>query len=257
MTIGQFLRPYAAKAIIEHEFDTDHLNIWITFRFPMDQTVKPANALWICEVDEVEEAVTDSAWQDEFTMRLTVDDIGSIPDRVTLEYEGPDVTLKTTWAKQWEPWGKILSSDSSLLPFGAFSGNEINWQQVAAEDVWYPISDVGITANHEHKMAFQNNQEFKIAVSGFYQTHYYVSVESSIAQKHVLTAFLVNGTDQGLGKTHHLFRQANEEESWGAPGIFNLAVDDVISVGISTTDAGNPTLTVNHVGLIITEIGKT
>lgn len=254
---NQFLKPYAAKAIVQHEFDTDHLNIWITFRFPMDQTVKPANALWICEVDDVQEDVTDSAWQDEFTMLLTVGGIPSIPDRVTLQYNGPDINLKTTWAKQWEPWGKILSFDGSLLPFGAFSGNEIAWQQAAAVDVWYPVSDAGITAQHEHKMSFQNNQEMKIDVSGFYECHYSISVETSIAQKHVLATFLVNGTEQDLGTQHQHFRQANEEESFGAPGIFNLAVDDVISVGVSTTDAGNPTLTVDHITFIIKEIGKT
>jgi len=101
--------PYAAKAIIEHEFNTDHLNIFMTFRFPMAQSVKPANAKWICEVNEVVKAVTASAWQDEWTMLLTVDNIPTRPSRVTLEYDGPDENLKTTWEKQWEPWGPIVS----------------------------------------------------------------------------------------------------------------------------------------------------
>ena len=78
-------------------------------------------------------------------MLLTVDAIGSIPDRVTLEYDGPDENLKTTWAKQWEPWAKILSSDSSLLPYGSFKGNEIDWQQAAAQDIFYTISDADIS----------------------------------------------------------------------------------------------------------------
>lgn len=102
-------RPYAAKAVIEHEFDTDHLNIFVTFRFAMDQTTKPANVLWICEVDDIVKAVTDSAWQDAWTMLLTVPDIAVLPDRVTLEYDGPDENLKITWDKQWEPWGPIVS----------------------------------------------------------------------------------------------------------------------------------------------------
>lgn len=102
-------RPYAAKAIVEHHFDIDHLDLYVTFRFPMNQTVKPVNAKWIVEVDEVEEAVTASAWQDEFTMLLTVADIPVLPEKVTLEYDGPDENLKTTWAKQWEPWAAIVS----------------------------------------------------------------------------------------------------------------------------------------------------
>lgn len=253
---GRNLRPYAAKAIVEHEFDTDHLNIWVVFRFTMDQTVKPANGLWLCEVEEVEKAVTVSAWQDEWTMLLTVDNIASIPDRVTLEYDGPDINLKTTWDKQWEPWGPILSSDATLLPYGSFKGNEINWQQAAAVNVWYTISDADITVGTTHKMTFQNNQELLIAVAGFYLLNYYISVECSIAGKHILTAPEVDGVELPMGKTHHEFGRANEEESWAATAIINLTVGRKVSIGISTSDAGNPTLTVNHIGLTLIEIGK-
>ena len=102
-------RPYAAKAIIEHEFDTDHLNIFVTFRFPMNQTVKPDHDKWICEVDDIAKDVTASAWQDAYTLLLTVAGIVVLPDRVTLEYAGPSEQLKITWDKQWEPWGPIVS----------------------------------------------------------------------------------------------------------------------------------------------------
>ena len=103
------IRPYAAKAFIEHEFDADHLNIFVTFRFTMDQAVKPDNDLWLCEVDDVAKEVTVSAWQDAWTLLLTVPDVVILPDRVTLEYAGPDKNLRITWLKQWEPWGPIVS----------------------------------------------------------------------------------------------------------------------------------------------------
>ncbi len=104
-----WLRPYAAKAIIEHEFDTDHLNVYVTFRFSMDETVKPPDELWLVEADDVLKPVSASAWQDAWTLLLTVPDIVVNPDRVTLEYDGPDENLKITWDKQWEPWGPIVS----------------------------------------------------------------------------------------------------------------------------------------------------
>ncbi|MCK5602355.1 hypothetical protein KAR91_10810 [Candidatus Pacearchaeota archaeon] len=104
-----WLRPYAAKAFIEHEFDVDQLNIFVTFRFTMDRTVKPVHGKWLCKVNDVEKNVTASAWQDAFTLLLTVADIPVLPDRVTIEYEGPDGDLRTTWFKQWEPWGPIVS----------------------------------------------------------------------------------------------------------------------------------------------------
>lgn len=114
--------PYAAKAIIEHEFDTNHLNIWVTFRFAMRiETIPPGETdpvpvmppleLWLCYVDDVEMPVTASAWQDAWTLLLTVPEVEGLPDRVLLAYDGPDEDLRIRWTKQWEPWGPILSLD--------------------------------------------------------------------------------------------------------------------------------------------------
>lgn len=103
--------PYAAKAIIQHEFDTDHLNIWVTFRFKMDQDVKPPNNYWNCIADDLNKDITVSAWQDAFTLLLTVPDIDALPDRVLLEYTKVHPDLRIVWNKQWEPWGPILSLD--------------------------------------------------------------------------------------------------------------------------------------------------
>ena len=110
MTIPTF-KPYAAKAIIEHLFDTDHLDIFVTFRFPMNETLKPDHDLWVCEVNEVEKAVTVSAWQDAWTLLLTIPDVAVLPDKVTLEFLGPTSDLSITWNKQWEPWGPIVSTE--------------------------------------------------------------------------------------------------------------------------------------------------
>lgn len=103
------LYPYAAKSFIQHEFDADHLNVFLTFRHPMNQTVKPVHGKWLCEVDDVEKAITVSAWQDAWTLLLTVPNVLTLPERVTLEYDGPSDALKTIWDKQWEPWGPIVS----------------------------------------------------------------------------------------------------------------------------------------------------
>lgn len=102
-------RPYAAKAIVEHEFEIDQLNIFVTFRFQMNQTVKPANGLWVVDVDGAAKPVTVSAWQDAYTMLLTVPNIPVRPARVTLAFDGPDENLRITWDKIWEPWGPIVS----------------------------------------------------------------------------------------------------------------------------------------------------
>lgn len=108
--------PYAFGAKVEHEFDTDHLNIWLTFRHPMDQDLKPPLALWLLEVEAVPVNITASAWQDQFTLLLTSDTVAVYPIRVTVEYNGPNSNLQTTWGKDWEPWGPILSTDIGRIP---------------------------------------------------------------------------------------------------------------------------------------------
>ncbi|GAI58643.1 unnamed protein product, partial [marine sediment metagenome] len=97
MSDGYYGWPYAAKAVIQHEFDTNHLNIWVTFRHAMDiETIPPGETepvpvmppleKWLCEVDDAEMPVTVSAWQDAWTLLLTVPEIEANPDRVLLAY---------------------------------------------------------------------------------------------------------------------------------------------------------------------------
>ncbi len=253
----QFLRPYAALAIIEHEFDVDHLNIWIVFKFAMDTDNKPANALWIVEADDVVKAVTTSAWLDEWTLLLTLDTVADIPDRVTVEYDGPDTNLKIRWGKQWEPWGPILSTGPVIVPYGSFKGNEIDWVQAAAQNVWYTISDADITEGLTFNTTFQNNQEIKVAIAGVYQVNYYLCIRSSIANKHVLSAPGINGVEQLDGRNHVEFGAPNIEVPISGSALLSLAIDDLITIEISTLDAGNPTLTVHHIGLTLVKIEGT
>jgi len=154
-----WLRPYAAKAIIEHEFDADHLNVYVTFRFAMETTddplaepvvhdVMPPLELWLCEVDDVAKATTASAWQDAWTLLLTVPDIAVYPDRVTLEYDGPNENLRITWDKQWEPWGPILSTDIGRMPGFIDRGDPADYDY-AKEDLtidgdWHDMDLSGI-----------------------------------------------------------------------------------------------------------------
>lgn len=135
--------PYAYGAKIEHEFDTDHLNIWLTFRHPMDQDLKPPLALWLLEADDVSVDITDSAWQDEFTLLLTSDTIVSYPERVLLEYNGPNSNLQTTWGKDWEPWGPILSTDIGKRDAYVHRGDPNDWDFDTADftidDNWHEL----------------------------------------------------------------------------------------------------------------------
>lgn len=103
--------PYAAKAKIEHEFDTDHLNIWLTFQHRMRIKATPATTLFTAILDNVDYVIASAVWQDRYTLLLVVNSVASDPARLLVKYEGPTQNLETAWRKQWEPWGPILSLD--------------------------------------------------------------------------------------------------------------------------------------------------
>jgi len=131
--------PYAAKAIVQHEWIPNFLYVWVTFKYPMDQTVIPGTALWSCIVDGVLKLTGSPIWQDEFTLRLTVVPVPALPDRVTLEYLGPSADLRTTWGKQWEPWGPILSYRAMGAPY---SGTKTHSALGPTDNV--DVADIGI-----------------------------------------------------------------------------------------------------------------
>lgn len=110
--------PYAALAVVQWLHTAPSLFLWVVFRHPMDQTVKPPLAKWIVSVDGVPKTPASSSWVDEWTLLLTVAAIPAIPADVTLEYAGPDDNLRTTWQKQWEPWGAIVATSFELIPPG-------------------------------------------------------------------------------------------------------------------------------------------
>lgn len=124
------LHPYAAKAIIEHDQAGITLTVWLTFKFPMDQSVKPLHAKWMFTIDGVPKIPNTSVWLDTFTLQLTVVPTFALPTTVLLKYDGPDPLLRTTWLKQWEPWGNIESvyivASRGATTIGGFASRLIN-----------------------------------------------------------------------------------------------------------------------------------
>jgi hypothetical protein len=108
--------PYAYVQQINHVFDTNHLNIYVTFRHQMQRSIVPQadppvydwypiTERWLLEADEVPIDILSSEWLDEFTLLLTSDVVASEPTGVTLAYVGPDEKLCYNWGKQIEPFG--------------------------------------------------------------------------------------------------------------------------------------------------------
>ncbi len=131
--------PYAATAIVQWEWIASPVFVWVTFKYPMDQTVKPTHAHWKFVVDGFARPTVFSEWQDEFTILLKVSFVAALPDRVTLEYDGPDPNLRTTWGKQWEPWGPILGYRAMGSPY---SGTKTHSAAGPTDNV--DVADIGI-----------------------------------------------------------------------------------------------------------------
>jgi len=131
--------PYAATAIVQWEWLGDYMFIWVTFKYPMNQTVKPADAKWKVEINFIAQPVQLSEWVDEFTIKLLIIYITELPNRVTVEYDGPDPLLRTTWDKQWEPWGPILGYRAMGSPW---SGTRTHSAVGPTDNV--DVADIGI-----------------------------------------------------------------------------------------------------------------
>lgn len=114
--------PYAAKAVIQHDFDAAHLYIYLTFNYVMNQLLKPSLTKWHVFAATIEQTVSSTIWLDAYTLQLICPPIIGGNPRIECSYDGPGPTvwnpgdpsretLETTFAKQWEPWIKILSLD--------------------------------------------------------------------------------------------------------------------------------------------------
>lgn len=121
--------PYAALAVCQWLYTTPSLFVYVVFRHPMDQTVKPPHAKWIVVVDGVPKTPAASAWIDDWTLLLTITLDGVLPTSVTVEYDGPDENLITTWGKQWEPWGAIVATSFEVIPYGVI----VMWPHAIAD----------------------------------------------------------------------------------------------------------------------------
>jgi hypothetical protein len=116
--------PYAAKALVEHRWEPSRLDIWLTFALPMNQNVMPDLSLWHVYLDSVLTSISSVSWLDMFTLKISIESVETEPMEVEVSYLGPEAVgydphdptrknLETTWGKNWEGWGKILSIDIS------------------------------------------------------------------------------------------------------------------------------------------------
>jgi len=191
-------------------------------------------------------------WLDEKNVKFSVEDEGvEIASGITvLNFEGApvDVALASGYTDR-------VNITVSGLAYGSLKGNEIGWDNGGvAQDVWTTILSSGISVGLVNNVVFQNDGELKVNNAGVYSINYSITVNASIANKHVITAPEINGVEQTDGQTHQIVTAANGEFSMGGVGLLELSADDTVSIGVACDDASTPTITVNHIGITITQL---
>jgi hypothetical protein len=76
-------------------------------------------------------------------------------------------------------------------------------------------------------------------------------MEADALNQHIQTTFSVNGTATDDGVNHVETFGSSRQQAISGTAIFNLSADDTIEVAIRTTDAGTPTLSIDHLNLVI------
>ena len=102
--------PYCVKPVAQWEwFEESYLDIYLTFEEPMDILVKPAVSRFTILTEGDTYTPNSLTWIDMYTLLVRLNFYAFEPVEVKLKYTGPDILLRTTWHKQWEPFGYIRS----------------------------------------------------------------------------------------------------------------------------------------------------
>lgn len=180
--------PYAAKAIVEHEYLASHLNLYLTFKSPMRLSAIPRTtppvfnwyppvSLWILKADSVTYTITSCLWLDNYTLKLISNTITTRPAIVTLEYDGPNEKLETAWHKQYSPFGPIPSTDKTglLLPVGMI----VLWSGSIATipSGWALCDGTNGTPNLKNKFIVCAGDTYAVAATGGALTHTHAATQ--------------------------------------------------------------------------------
>jgi hypothetical protein len=142
------------------------------------------------------------------------------------------------------------------LPFGSCYGNEIAWTQAsAAQNTWYEISDTDMTDGQLNLVTHDGSGKLTVLKAGMYLINYSMTLSVGSANKHIVTAISVSGTENAAGQTHYETHAINEEAPLGGTAILTLAANATIEISIETTDTGTPDITVEHLNITLVQIG--
>ena len=153
----------------------------------------------------------------------------------------------------------IFYNDGGGLCFGSCSGYEMGWVQALAQNTWYNVSDAGFIDGSFNNVTHDGSGELSVVTSGIYKVNVSLDFEADAANKHVEIGFEVSnsGSAETEGIVCSETKFANEEHCISTTALLDLPAGATVELCIRTTDAGNPTVTVDCVNLNCVQIGGT
>ncbi len=149
------------------------------------------------------------------------------------------------------------TGDNTGLAYGSCYGNEIAWQQAAAvQNTWYDVSDADMVDGELNGVTHDGSGKLTVLKAGRYKIDVEGDFEADAQNVHIQVAVSINGTETGAFNHFNTFG-TNKQQSMGLTGIYDLAANDTINVSLRTTDVGAPELDIDHLMIVVINVGGT
>ncbi len=188
-----------------------------------------------------------------FTPQLTIYDAAA-----KIQFGNPaDVELSRKAADQLAtPDSLIFTGAGKGLIFGAFYGNDIAYTTATmVQNQWYTVTDTDLVDGELNLVTGDGQGKLTVTEPGRYLINYSLTLECDVPNKHIEIAISINGTPVAPGMIHYHVATPNAEQAQGATAILALADNATVELAIRTTDAGTPTVIIDHVNLTLVQVG--
>lgn len=147
------------------------------------------------------------------------------------------------------------------LPGGSFWGNEVGFVAAGGTGSFFEVADADITVGQTNLVTFQNNKELAVIKAGIYEVHWSMSVKATGANKHIVGGIGVDAggvgalTIQDDGRTHAV-STGNAEFSLAGTAWLDLSASSEVGL-MATNETDNTNVTIEHVNLVVRQVGGT
>lgn len=140
------------------------------------------------------------------------------------------------------------------LIYCSFKGDNIDRIVTIPDTNNYHEVDGNLSLAYQNGCVFQNNKEFRILYSGYYDVAWNISGSTSGANDQLEGEVLVNGVhDENGGSAHCTTQNSNKPCNISSVGIVHIDSNGLVSLGVRNVSATN-NVVINHANLVAKRI---